>query len=84
MLSVSTTSSGIVTGSATLSGGKPKTVSYPCSYGGKSYTLTETDDMTANYASPAGEAITGHTSLTGNLAAPSSAKDATYVVTTVS
>jgi hypothetical protein len=84
VLSVSTTSSGIVTGSATLSGGKPKTVSYPCSYGGKSYTLTETDDMTANYASPAGEAITGHTSLTGNLAAPSSAKDATYVVTTVS
>jgi hypothetical protein len=84
VLSVSTTSSGIVTGSATLSGGKPKTVSYPCSYGGKSYTITETDDMTANYASPAGEAITGHTSLTGNLAAPSSAKDATYVVTTVS
>ena len=84
VLSVSTTSSGIVTGSATLSGGKPKTVSYPCSYAGKSYTITETEDTTANYASPAGEAITGHTSLTGNLAAPASAKDATYVVTTVS
>ena len=84
VLSVSTTSSGIVTGSATLSGGKLTTVSYPCSYSGKSYTITETENTTASYASPAGEAITGHTSLTGNLAAPSSVKAATYVVTTVS
>lgn len=84
VLSVSTTASGLVTGSATLTGGKAKTVSEPCSYDGKNYTVALTENTTAKYKSPAGKAITGHTSLTGNLAAPASAKGATYLVETVS
>jgi len=83
VLSVSTTSAGIVTGSATLSGGKATSISYSCSYAGKTYKLTTTQDATAKYASPAGKAITAHTSLTGNLVAPPSAKNGSYVVTTV-
>lgn len=83
VLSVTTTSSGIVTGSATLSGGKATTMSLPCSYAGKSYTIKETENTTASYASPKGGTITGHTSLTGKLAAPAARSGATYIITTV-
>jgi hypothetical protein len=69
VLSVTASSAGIVTGSATMSGGTDKTSTFPCSYGGKSYTMHVTSNTTANYSSPAGKAITGHTSLTGNLVA---------------
>jgi hypothetical protein len=82
-LSVKTTSAGMVTGSATLSGGTPKTVSVPCSFGGKNYTITETQDTTAAYTSPSGQAVTAHTSLTGNLVAPDAATGALYIVATV-
>jgi hypothetical protein len=84
VLSVTSTSAGIVTGSATLSGGKTMTSSTPCTYAGKSYTVKDTENFTATYASPAGQAITGHTSLGGKLVAPSSAKDAEFIVSTVS
>jgi hypothetical protein len=69
VLSVTTSSAGIVTGSATLSGGTVKTTTFPCTFGGKSYTMHVTQNTTANYSSPAGKAITAHTSLTGKLAA---------------
>jgi hypothetical protein len=82
-VSVTTTSAGIVTGSATLTGGSPKKTSSSCSFAGKSYTLTSTTDETANYASPAGKAITAHTSLSGNLVAPNSKGTGYYEVTTV-
>ena len=82
-LSVTTTSAGMVTGLATLSGGKPQTTSFPCSFGGKNYTVTATQDTTASYASKSGQAITAHTSLTGNLVAPNSTSGPTYVVETV-
>ena len=82
-LTVKTTSAGMVTGSATLSGGTPKTASFPCSYGGKSYTITATQDTTASYASKSGQAVTAHTSLTGNLVAPNAASGALYVIETV-
>jgi hypothetical protein len=72
VLSVTTSSAGIVTGSATLSGGTVKTSTFPCSYGGKSYTMHITQNTTANYASPAGQDITAHTSLTGTLAVAAS------------
>jgi hypothetical protein len=82
-ISVTTTSAGIVTGSATLTGGSPKKTTSPCSYAGKSYTVTSTSTATANYASAAGKAITGHTSLTGNLVAANSKGTGYYGVTTV-
>jgi hypothetical protein len=84
VLTVTSTSAGIVTGSATLSGGKSMTSSFPCTYAGKTYTIKNIENLTANYASPAGKAITGHTSLGGELVAPSSAKDAEFIISTVS
>ncbi|HEY1920429.1 MAG TPA: hypothetical protein VGH27_33080 [Streptosporangiaceae bacterium] len=84
VLSISTSTSGIVTGSATLSGGKDTTTSAPCTWQGKKYTVKTTQNESAKYASPAGKAITAHTSLTGNLAAPSAAKDAVFFIETVS
>jgi len=69
VLSVTTSSAGIVTGSATLSGGTLKKTTFPCTYAGKSYTVKVTTNTTANYSSPAGKNITAHTSLTGNLVA---------------
>lgn len=73
VLSVTTTTSGFVTGSATLSGGKV-TVEPPesCSFGGKKYTTTDTIDETATYASPAGKSIKAKTSLSGTLTAAKS------------
>jgi hypothetical protein len=70
VLTVTTTTSGLVTGTATLSGGKV-TVEPPesCSFGGKKYTTTDTVDETAKYASPAGKSIKAKTSLTGTLTA---------------
>jgi hypothetical protein len=84
VLSVTTTSAGIVTGSATLSGGTVTTESFPCTYKGKSYTMHESDNTTANYTSPSGEDITAHTSLTGNLVAEPTTGVATFVVLTAS
>ena len=70
--------------SATLSGGKSTTTSFPCKYAGKTYTIKNLDNFTANYASPAGKAITGHTSLGSKLVAPLSAKNAEFIISTVS
>lgn len=81
VLSFSTTSSGLITGSATLSGGKPSTTTDKCTWQGKTYTDKNTQNFTANWSSPSGKAITAHTALTGNLALPASAKNADYFVT---
>jgi hypothetical protein len=84
VLSATTTSAGIVTGSATLSGGTVKTETFPCSYKGVTYTMDESYDTTANYGSPSGKDITAHTSLTGNLVAKPTTGVATFVVLTAS
>lgn len=84
VLSVTTSSAGIVTGSATLSGGTVKTSTFPCSYAGKSYTVHVTQNTTANYASPAGQAITAHTSLTGKLVAAATKGAGVIEILTVS
>jgi hypothetical protein len=67
VFSVTTSASGIVTGSATLSGGTVKKVKTTCSFGGKTYKVTASNDQDANYSSPAGKAITADTSLSGTL-----------------
>jgi len=80
-LSVSTSSSGIVTGSATIQGGTVKTESEPCSFGGTSYKLSLTEGEDASYSSPSGEALTAHTSLTGDLVVPDSTTAGYDVIT---
>ena len=66
-LDITTSSSGIITGSATLSGGtKEPTEKLACATpNGKTYTEHQTDYVDPAFKSPAG--ITAHTLLTGNL-----------------
>lgn len=84
VLSVRAATSGLVTGSATLSGGRNVTTSRSCTWRGKTYTLTNVANSTARYHSPAGQAVTAHTALTGTLTAPATASNAGFSVTTVS
>jgi hypothetical protein len=82
-LSATSSSDGIVTGSATVSGGSPKKTTTSCSYAGKSYSVTTIFTATANYTSPAGKDMTAHTSLTGNLVALPAKGDSYLSVQTV-
>jgi hypothetical protein len=82
VLSVTTSTSGFVTGSATLSGGTTSTTTSTCSFGAKTYTLTATSDSDANYASPAGKAISAKTSLSGTMTVPDSTGVASYEIVT--
>jgi len=81
--SVTTTTSGLVTGSATLSGGTVNTSTQSCKYAGKTYSMTTTSGGAVRYASPPGDALTGHTVLAGTMTTRSSTKNGFYVVTTV-
>jgi hypothetical protein len=83
VFSIGSSSAGIVTGSATLTGGTVKTITTSCTAGGKKVTLTETFDSSAKYTSPSGKSLTAHTSLTGTLTVPSATTGA-YGVTTIS
>ena len=83
VLSITTSSAGLVTGSATISGGTSKTLSEPCSSSGKSYTVKSVEVENAKYASPAGSPISSTLSLGGLIAAPSPTSTASYVITTV-
>jgi hypothetical protein len=83
VFSVGTSSAGIVTGSATLTGGTVKTTTTTCTAGGKSVKITLTSNDSAKYTSPSGKSITAHTSLTGTLTVPSNTTGA-YDVTTIS
>jgi hypothetical protein len=83
VLSVTTSSAGLVTGSATLSKGKSKTFSTPCTSGGKKYTVKTMEVQDATYTSPAGSPITSTPALGPVITAPSPAKTAAYDVTTV-
>jgi hypothetical protein len=82
VLSVTTSTSGFITGSATLSGGTVNTTTSTCSFGGKTYTRTATSDTNADYTSPAGKAISAKTSLSGTLTVPDSTGTASYEVVT--
>jgi hypothetical protein len=83
VLSVTTSTAGLVTGSATLSGGTAKTEPpQSCTFAGKKYTVSVIEDSTAKYASPAGKSISAKTSLTGTLTAPNTS-DGLYEVVTV-
>jgi hypothetical protein len=82
-LSVTTPTGGIITGSVTLKVGKETTETAPCANGTKNYTETVSFDQNATWTSPAGKAITAHTSLTGNLAAPTSLKTGLFFQTTL-
>lgn len=81
VVSLSAGTSGVVTGQATVSGGKAQTDSQPCRYHHTSYTLTLTEASKATYRSPKGHALTAHTQLSGNLVAPNS-KQAEYEIQT--
>ncbi len=81
-LSVSVASGGIVTGSATVTGGKEKKISYACKYGSTSYKVTTEEFEGAKYASPSSDVVTGHMSIGGNLVGPKSSSDAGTFVTT--
>jgi hypothetical protein len=83
VLTVTASKSGLVTGSATLKGGKVKTASYTCKYSKKSYKVTDRTDSSATYSSPAGHPISAKTSLAGPMTAPSSTKTGFYIVSTV-
>jgi hypothetical protein len=83
VLSVTTSSAGLVTGSATLSKGKSKTISTPCTSGGKTYTVKTVEDQKATFTSPAGSPITSTPNLGPPITAPSPSKTAAYDVTTV-
>lgn len=81
VLSIST-GGGIVKGSATLTGGKKTTASFPCSYGGTSYTMSLVSYQKAKYSSPAGKVITGHEAIGGKLSGPKTSKKAYFEITT--
>jgi hypothetical protein len=70
-LTVTTSTAGLITGSATLVGSKPSSFSFPCTLNGKSTTTTETS-YTADFSSPAGHAMTSHNALGGSVVFPTS------------
>jgi hypothetical protein len=73
-LSIKTSSSGIITGSATLSGGtKEPTETLPCvTPTGKEYTEHQTDYVNTTFKSPAG--LAAHTLLSGTLTSEKTGK----------
>ncbi len=81
--SVTTSASGLVTGSAKLSGGTLTTTTSTCSSAGKSHTETQTSATDANYKSPPGMTINARTLLSGVLSVPASTKTGNYAVVTV-
>jgi hypothetical protein len=81
-LSISTSSSGEITGSATISGGKPTVTSGPCTFSGKKYTDVLTTAMPATWSSSAGKELVGKMTLMGNLSTPTPSTKAGYTVET--
>ncbi len=82
VFSVTTGTTGFVTGSATLSGGHIQTSTSRCTLAGKRHIETTIFDGSARYKSPAGKAISVKTSLSGTLTAPASTTRGLYSVTT--
>jgi hypothetical protein len=82
VLSITSSTAGIVTGSATMTGGKPKTFHTTCTLAGKTDTVTLIDNEDATYTSAAGSPLTAHTVLTGTLTVASPLTPAVYDIET--
>jgi hypothetical protein len=74
---------GLITGSVTVSGGDKSSVSLPCTQNGKKVDNILTGYEDASWTSRAGQALTAHNELGGNLVMPLSDNQATILVTTV-
>jgi hypothetical protein len=82
-LVVTTEPSGLITGSVTISGGKKSSDSIPCVKSGKSVENVLTFYENASWASEAGQALTAHNKLGGNLVLPLANTKADIFLTTV-
>ncbi len=82
VLSITSSTTGIVTGSATLTGGKVQTLHATCTLGGKTDKVTLIDNESATYTSAAGSPLTAHTVLTGTLTVASPSTPAFYEIET--
>jgi hypothetical protein len=69
-LVVTTEPTGLLTGSVTISGGKKSSSSIPCTKAGKSVDNVITFYSGASWTSEAGQALTAHNKLGGNLVMP--------------
>jgi hypothetical protein len=83
VFSVTTSKSGLLVGSATLSRGQVQTDKETCHFAGKKYTISIRTGDGANYASPPGHSITARMSLSGTMTAPAFTRAAYYEVVTV-
>jgi hypothetical protein len=82
-LVVTTEPSGLITGSVTISGGKKSSISLPCTKAGKSVDNVLTYYDNALWTSEAGQALTAHDELGGNLVMPvANTKAETFLITT--
>ncbi|HEV8064555.1 MAG TPA: hypothetical protein VGP46_06975, partial [Acidimicrobiales bacterium] len=72
-MTVTTTASGLVTGSATLVGGKSDSFKFPCTLSGKQSSTTEIA-YDADMTSPAGHVLTAHMTIGSKVALPASVK----------
>lgn len=82
-VSITSSTSGIITGSATITGGKVTTTAATCSYDGKKYTGTTSEDLSGDYTSPSGKSVTAHTSLLGNLVVANDPTGGFYIYETL-
>jgi hypothetical protein len=82
-LVVTTEPSGLITGSVTVSGGKKSSDSIPCVKAGKSVDNVLTFYSGASWASEAGQALTAHNKLGGNLVMPLTNTKADIFLTTI-
>ena len=79
---VVTTEGSLITGSVTISGGEKSTVSLPCTQDGKKVDNVLTDYEDASWSSKAGQALTAHNELGGNLVMPLTSSKATILLAT--
>jgi hypothetical protein len=80
--SIKTSTSGIVTGQATISKGTITTVSFTCPFGGIKYKVTSTSGQKSTYASASGKALEGHMVLTPLMTVPATSTNAMFIYNT--
>ncbi len=74
----------LITGSVTISGGTKSTYSEGCTVNGKRTHNLFTSYFDASWASPAGDRLTAHDKIGGNIVMPASNTAATLIVTSLS
>ena len=82
-VSIGTSSSGIITGTATMTGGKPSSTPFTCKNGGKTYHNVIANASNATYQSPAGHSLVGKMTLTPNMTAPAKSTSASWNAQTI-